>query len=121
MYLGIIHRLILYPNASLLNLNQILSLKGYCLVRRLTGNPFMLINPVVVEVAIRPHNEHESITTVKVTRRQKVLHLSRLTKPIVPHLPSNFHFFLPIPPTREVRTMLREIDKLVSTDAFSIL
>ena len=115
MYLGIIHRLILYPNASLLNLNQVLSLKGYW------AHTSRVIHVVVVEVAIRPHNEHASITTVKVTRRQKVLHLSRLTKPIVPHLPSNFHFFLPIPPTREVRTMLREIDKLVSTDAFNIL
>ena len=105
----------MYPNASLLNLNQVLSLKGYW------AHTSRVIHPVVVEVAIRPHNEHESITTVKVTRRQKVLHLSRLTKPIVPHLISIFYFFLPIPPTREVRTMLREIDKLVSTDAFSIL
>ena len=69
MYLGIIHRLILYPNASLLNLNQVPSLKGYW------AHTIRVIHPVVVEVAIRPHKEHESITTVKVTRRQKVLHL----------------------------------------------
>ena len=60
MYLGTIQWLILYPNASLHNLNQVLSLKGYW------AHTSRVIHVVVVEVTIRPHNEHESITAVKV-------------------------------------------------------
>ena len=105
----------MYPNAFLFSLNQILSLKGYW------AHTPRVIHPVVVEVATRIHNEHVSITAVKVTWRQKVLHLSRLTKPIVPHLTSIIYLFLPTPPIKEVKTMLREIDKLVNTDAFNIL
>ena len=69
MYLGIIQWLILYPSAFIFSLSQIISLKGYW------AHTIRVIHPVVVEVAIRPHNEHASITTIKVTRRQKVLHL----------------------------------------------
>ena len=54
----------------LFSLSQILSLKGYW-----AHTWRCVIHVPVVEVAIRIHSEHVSITAVKVTRRQKSLQI----------------------------------------------
>ena len=69
----------MYPNASLLNLNQVLSLKGYW------AHTPRVIHVVVVEVAIVIHNEHVSIAAVKAIRRLATVQVSRLTTIIVPN------------------------------------
>ena len=65
----ITHWLILYPNAFLFSLNQILSLKGYW------AHTDRVIHVVVVEVATRIHNEHVSITRRVEVIRRHTLHL----------------------------------------------
>ena len=64
MCLGISQRLILYPNSTILCRNLVCELK-----RILAHTRVSPVHVVVVEVAIRSHIEHVSVTTVPIVRR----------------------------------------------------
>ena len=81
----ITHWLILYPNAFLFSLNQILSLKGYW------AHTDRVIHVPCVEVAIRIHTEHDSIRSI--IRRLENLKVFRLTINILTQIIIHYNFF----------------------------